>query len=77
MIRTSRLANSGHLAGRLQPIGIKEVSMISKNLIHQYQKTYRHKFGEDISDKMAERGLYDLKELVRLICKERKNRHGR
>ena len=50
--------------------------MVSKRMIHQYQQTYRRKFGEDISAKAAERELYDLKELVRLIRKERKNRHG-
>ena len=45
--------------------------VLSKNLIHEYQETYKRKFGEEISNKEAERELFDLKELVRLITKGR------
>ena len=49
--------------------------VLSKNLIHEYQETYKRKFGEGISSKEAERELFDLKELVRLITKERRKLH--
>lgn len=51
--------------------------VLSKNLIHEYQETYKRKFGEEISSKEAERELFDLKELVRLITKERRKRHAK
>lgn len=47
--------------------------IISERLIREYQRTYKRKFGEDISAKKAEQELFDLTELVRLITKERKN----
>ena len=50
--------------------------IIAKHLINKYQQVYKCKFGKDISAKEAERELFDLKELIRLIVKERKNRHG-
>ena len=48
---------------------------LSKNLVQEYQKEYKSKFGKDISPKEAEKEIFDLKELVRLIAKVRKNRH--
>ena len=38
---------------------------------------YEHKFGKNISVKDAERELFDLAKLIRLIAKERKNHHGK
>ncbi len=51
--------------------------ILSKNLVQEYRKKYKTKFGKDISPKDAERELLNLKDLVRLIAKERKQRHGR
>lgn len=50
--------------------------IISERLVRRYQQTYKRKFGEDISAKEAERELFDLAELIRIIVKERKSRHG-
>ena len=50
--------------------------IISKRLVKKYQEEHRRKFGSDISAKDAERELINLKELVRLITRERKQRHG-
>lgn len=50
--------------------------MISDKLVNKYRQIYQHKFGKDISTKEAERELMDLKELVRLIVKERRARHA-
>ena len=50
---------------------------LSKRLVHRYQNEYKRKFGRDISPKEAEQEIFDLKELVRLITKERRNHRGR
>ncbi len=50
--------------------------LLSKRLIQEYQNEYKHKFGEDISLKDAERELLDLKDLVRLINKVRRQHNG-
>lgn len=50
---------------------------LSKNLIREYQRLYKIKFGKDISPKEAEREIFDLKELARLIAKERRCHHGK
>ena len=50
---------------------------LSKNLIREYQRQHKYKYGEDISPKEAEREILDLKELVRLIAKVRRGRHGK
>ena len=50
--------------------------MLSEKLVNKYRQTYQHKFGKDISTKEAERELLDLKELVKLILKERRSRRG-
>lgn len=49
----------------------------SKRLIQKYQKTHERKFGKKITEKEAERELSDLTKLIKLITKERKNRHGK
>ena len=51
--------------------------LLSKYLVQEYQKEYRRKFGKEISIKEAEKEIFDLKELVRLIAKGRKVRHGK
>ena len=51
--------------------------LLSKRLVQEYQNEYKRKFRKDISPKDAEKELLELKDLVRLILKERKNRHGR
>lgn len=51
--------------------------IFSGNLVQEYQKEYQRKFGEDISPKDAEREMLDLKELVRLILRERRQHHGK
>lgn len=51
--------------------------ILSKHLVGKYQNIYKTKFNKDISTKDAERELLGLKELVRLIVKERRNRHGK
>lgn len=51
--------------------------VLSNRLIRQYQNEYQRKFGKDISPKDAEKEIFDLKELVRLIAKGRKARHGK
>lgn len=48
---------------------------ISKRLVKRYQQKYQQKFNREISSKDAERELYDLKELVKLIKSSRKERH--
>lgn len=48
--------------------------ILSKNLIHEYQAQYKHKFGKDISPKEAEQELIGLKDLVRLIAKVRRKK---
>ena len=50
--------------------------VLSKKLVQEYQKECKRKFGEDISLKDAERELLDLKDLVRLINKVRRQRNG-
>lgn len=50
--------------------------VLSKKLVQEYQKEYKRKFGEDISLKDAERELLDLKDLVRLINKVRRQHNG-
>lgn len=49
---------------------------LSKNLIREYQKQHKYKYGEDISPKEAEREILDLKELINLITKVRRSRNG-
>ena len=49
--------------------------VLSENLVHEYQKMHKRKFGKEISTKVAERELFDLAGLVRLIIKERKKHH--
>lgn len=49
---------------------------LAKKLVQEYQKEYKNKYGEDISLKEAEKDLLDLKDLIRLITKERRNHHG-
>ena len=51
--------------------------MISKKLIRRYQEEYKSKTGKEISGKNAERELCDLATLIRMIAKERRNRHGK
>lgn len=51
--------------------------ILSKRLVREYQKQHKYKYGEDISPKEAEREILDLKELVRLIAKVRRGRHGK
>lgn len=50
---------------------------LSERLVHKYQNEYKYKYGEDTSPKEAEREILDLKELVRLIAKVRRNYHGK
>ncbi len=58
-------------------LGNKGNNMIlSERLIHEYQKEHKRKIGKDISPKDAERELLDLKDLVRLINKVRRQRNG-
>ena len=49
---------------------------LSKKLVQEYQKEYKQKYGKSISPKEAEKELLDLKDLLRLIIKERRQRHG-
>lgn len=49
---------------------------LSKRLVQEYQKEYKRKFGGDISLKDAERQLLNLKDLVRLIVKVRRQHNG-
>lgn len=51
--------------------------LLSNRLIQEYQNEYKRKFGKAISTKDAERELLDLKDLVRLIAKVRRERHGK
>ena len=51
--------------------------ILSQRLIREYQKKYKSKYGKDISCKDAERELLDLKDLVRLIVKTRRNQYGK
>ena len=51
--------------------------VLSQRLVQEYQKEYQCKYGKNISPKDAEKELLELKDLVRLILKERRNRHGR
>ena len=51
--------------------------ILSKNLVQEYQKEYQRKYGKHISPKEAEQELTDLKNLLRLILKERRNHHGK
>lgn len=51
--------------------------VLSKNLIQRYQRLHKIKFGKEISPKEAEREMLDLKDLVRLITKERRNHYGK
>ncbi|MBR3414771.1 hypothetical protein IKG73_01995 [Candidatus Saccharibacteria bacterium] len=51
--------------------------LLSEKLVREYQGEHKRKFGEDISPKEAERELLELKELMRLIVKERRKRHGK
>lgn len=44
-----------------------------KKLVHEYQKLHKLKFGKDISPKDAEKEIFDLRELIRLVAEERKN----
>lgn len=50
---------------------------LSKNLIQEYQRLYKLKSGKEISPKEAEQEIFDLKELIKLITKERRQRHGK
>lgn len=50
---------------------------LSKNLIREYQRLYKLKSGKEISPKEAEQAIFDLKDFIRLITKERKQRHGK
>lgn len=50
--------------------------VISANLIRDYQETYKRKFHKDVSAKDAERELFDLSKLIKLITKERKKRNA-
>ena len=50
--------------------------VLSNRLVHEYQGEYKHKFGKDISPKDAERELLNLKDLVRLIVKVRRQHNG-
>lgn len=50
--------------------------VLSERLIRGYQEEYKRKFGKDISTKDAERELLNLKDLVRLINKTRRQRYG-
>lgn len=50
--------------------------ILSKRLIQEYQNEYKRKFGKTISAKDAERELLNLKDLVCLIVKARRQRHG-
>lgn len=54
-----------------------ENMVLSKNLIREYQTEYKRKYGKDISPKEVERELICLKDLVRLIAKVRRERHGK
>ena len=51
--------------------------ILRRELIQEYQKEYQRKYGRGISPKNAEKELLELKDLVRLILKERRNRHGK
>ena len=51
--------------------------LLSERLVRRYQNEYKRKFGRDISPKEAERELLGLTDLVRLITKERRSRHGK
>ncbi len=51
--------------------------VLSNKLVCEHQRLHKNKFGEDISPKEAEREILDLKELVRLIAKVRRGRHGK
>lgn len=51
--------------------------VLSNKLVREHQRLHRNKFGEYISPKEAEREILDLKELVRLIVKTRRDRHGK
>lgn len=51
--------------------------LISKRLVRMYQNEYKRKFNADISEKDAERELFDLATLVKFITKERRHNHGR
>ncbi len=50
--------------------------IFSNELIRRYQEEYKRKYGKDISCKDAERELIDLKDLMRLITKARRQRRG-
>ena len=50
--------------------------ILSRHLVQEYQKEYKCKYGKDIPTKEAERELLDLKDLVRLINKVRRQRNG-
>ena len=50
--------------------------ILSQSLVREYQKEHKRKFGKDISAKDAEQELLNLKDLVRLIVKVRRQRHG-
>ena len=50
--------------------------VLKHDLVQKYQKEYKRKFGKDIPTKDAERELLNLKDLVRLIAKTRRQRHG-
>ena len=51
--------------------------VLSKDLIQEYQRLYKLKTSKEISPKEAEQAIFDLKELIRLIAKERRQRHGK
>ena len=50
--------------------------VLSNKLVQEYQKEYKRKFGGDISTKDAEREILNLKDLVRLIVKVRRQKNG-
>lgn len=49
---------------------------LSKNLVRRYQNAYKRKFNEDISEKEAEKELFDIATLIKFIVKERRRNHG-
>ena len=50
---------------------------LSSKLVREYQNQYRRKFGKDITAKEAEREIFNLKDLVKLMTKVRRQSHGK
>ena len=50
---------------------------LAKSLVQQYQQTHQRKYGEAISAKEAEQKISNLSELVRIINRNRRTKHGK